>query len=84
MLLYIPVTDCTEQIREKPYLLTDMYNLGIDYATNDITGYYKDKEYRVVLFENYGIKLDNRWNTYEITCGSAGIMIEILTTRKTI
>ena len=84
MLLYIPVTDCTEQIREKPYLLTDMYNLGIDYATNDIIGYNEDKLYRVFLFEDYGMKLDNRWNTYEITCGLAGIMIEILNTRKTL
>jgi len=84
MLLYISVKDCTEQIREKPCLLNRMYNLGIDYVDNDLTGYFEDQEYKIFFFEQYGIKLDNRWNTYEITCGSAGIMIEILTTRKTI
>ena len=84
MILYIPVTDCTEQIREDPCLLKQLYNLGIDYADHDIRGYYKDEEYKVFQFQDYGIKLDNRWNTYTLSAGEAGIMIEILTTRKTL
>ena len=84
MILYIPVKDCTEQIRKKPYLLEQVYNLGIDYADHEITGYFEDEEYKVFQFKNYGLRLDNRWNTYTISAGKAGITIEILTTRKTI
>lgn len=84
MILYIPVKDCSEQIRDNPCLLEQLYNLGIDYADHDITGYYKDEEYKVFQFKYYGLKLDNRWNTYNISAGKAGITIEILTTRKTL
>ena len=84
MILYIPVKDCSEQIRDNPCLLEQLYNLGIDYADHDITGYYEDEEYKVFQFTDYGIRLDNRWNTYNISAGKAGITIEILTTRKTL
>ena len=84
MLLYIPVKDCSQQIRKDPCLLRQLYNLGIDYAENDITGYYEDEEYKVFQFKDYGMRLDNRWNTYTISAGEAGITIEILTTRNTL
>ena len=50
-------------------------------TTNDITGYYENREYCLFRFENFGIRVDNRWNTYEISLSSIGITIEILTTR---
>ena len=81
MLLYIPVKDCSEQVQEMPELLSLFYNLSIDYADNDIRGYYENEEYSVFQFRDYGIKLDNRWNTYNISAGEAGITIEIKTTR---
>jgi hypothetical protein len=54
---------------------------SIDYATNSIHSWIGDEEVIVFRFKNYGFINDNRFNTYDISVGSAGIMIEI---RKTI
>ena len=61
-------------------MLKQLYN-GIDYAGHDIRGYYKDEEYKVFQFQDYGIK----WiiaGILIISAGEAGIMIEIHHTRK--
>lgn len=81
MLLFIAANECEQCVRDNPHMLNHMYNAGIDYATNDITGFYEERGYCLLRFENFGIHLDNRWNTYEISLSSIGITIEILTTR---
>lgn len=55
-------------------------NLSLDYATNAIHGYLGDKEVIVFRFKDYGFIHDNRFNTYKISYGEAGITLDI---RKT-
>jgi hypothetical protein len=69
-----------EKLKEKnrPYFkFGSIKGLSIDYATNAIHGYVGDEEHIIFRFKDYGIYLDNRYNSYEISSGSAGIIIEI-------
>jgi hypothetical protein len=50
---------------------------SIDYATNSLHSWIGDEEVIVFRFKNYGFIHDNRASKYEISVGSAGIMIEI-------
>lgn len=52
----------------------------IDYATNTINGYYNGEDITLFKFNNYGFINDNRTNTYRISSGSAGILLEIIKT----
>lgn len=51
--------------------------LSIDYATNAIHGWIKEKEVIIFRFKNYGWINDNRWNTYNLTYDTNQIKIEI-------
>ena len=76
MTLVIPVEDLKKETQ--PYFKSGVVSgLSIDYATNSIHGYVGVKEHIVFRFKDYGIFLDNRYNSYELTGGSAGIMIRI-------
>jgi hypothetical protein len=52
----------------------------IDYATNAIHGMFEGKEVIIFRFKNYGFIHDNRFNTYDISSGRAGITIRIIKT----
>lgn len=52
-------------------------NLCIDYATNAIHGWFRDEEVIIFRFKEYGWMNDNRHNIYNISSGTAGIMIQI-------
>ena len=78
MIIHISVNELNEPFRSNSYMVERLHNLGIDYATNTLDGIFEDKEYTVFEFKNYGFVSDNRWNTYEISKGSAGILIEIV------
>ena len=82
MIIHISVNELNEPFRSNAYMVEKLYNLGIDYATNTLDGIFEDKEYTVFEFKNYGFVNDNRWNTYEISKGSAGILIEIVNTKE--
>jgi hypothetical protein len=49
----------------------------IDYATNAIHAWFEDKDCIIFRFKEYGFIQDNRHNTYDISSGSAGIMVRI-------
>jgi hypothetical protein len=53
---------------------------SIDYATNTLNSWIGDEEVIVFRFKNYGFINDNRTNTYQISVGAAGIMLEITKT----
>ena len=53
----------------------------IDYATNCIHAWFEGKEVILYRFRGYGWINDNRSNTYNISAGSAGIMIRITKTK---
>lgn len=50
---------------------------AIDYATNCVHGWFEGKDVIVFRFKPYGFINDNRFNTYDISYGRAGITINI-------
>jgi hypothetical protein len=76
MTILISAEEITEEAKPyfKPGLVKD---LSIDYATNCIHGYVGSQEHVVFRFKDRGIYLDNRYNSYRISGGSAGILIQI-------
>jgi hypothetical protein len=53
----------------------------IDYATNAIHGWFEGKDSIIFKFKDYGFINDNRFCTYNLSSGSAGITIQIIKTR---
>ena len=51
---------------------------SIDYADNAIYGTFEGKEEIIFRFKDYGWINDNRFNSYTVSSGSAGIMINIM------
>lgn len=50
---------------------------SIDYADNAIWANFEGKQVIIFRFREYGWINDNRYNSYDISAGSAGIMIKI-------
>jgi hypothetical protein len=50
---------------------------SIDYATNAIHAIFEGNDVIIFRFKEYGWINDNRYNSYSISAGSAGIMIKI-------
>jgi len=74
--IVIPLEELREETR--PYFtFGTVSGLSIDYATNAIHGYVGGVEHIVFRFKDCGIYLDNRYNSYTLTGGSAGILIQI-------
>ena len=58
--------------------LESFFNVShIDYYTNSIHGIFENKEVILYNFNKCGWINDNRQNSYEISCGLAGIFIQI-------
>ena len=89
MIIHIPLKDL-----QPPYndvsMVENLWQVGIDYATNTIDAcdrYEKDefgnqKCISIFYFNDWDIRLNNRWNTYELSCGPGGIVIDIQKTRN--
>jgi len=74
----------TEQLEKEFWALHKLRylkNCHIDYATNSINAIYEGNDVIIFKFSNYGFFLDNRYGSYKITIGEAGILI-ILETIK--
>jgi len=56
-----------------------LYNVGIDYAnqTLDAVDSHNNQYVTILYFEKYGIKLDNRFNTYDLISNDEGFLIKI-------
>jgi hypothetical protein len=50
----------------------------IDYATNAIHGWFEGKDVIIFRFKDYGWIMDNRFSGYNMSCGKAGITIQIV------
>jgi hypothetical protein len=50
---------------------------SIDYADNAIWAIFEDRQVTIFKFKEYGWINDNRYNSYCISAGKAGIMIRI-------
>lgn len=76
MIIVVPLEKIEEEFR--PYFnFGTIKGLSIDYATNAIHGYVGDVEHIIFRFKECGVYLDNRYNSYTLTGGSAGILIRI-------
>lgn len=82
MLIHISPSELLGEFKDSSEKICRMYNLGIDYATNTLDCVFENRYVTVFDFEKCGIKMDNRWNAYEISKGSAGITIVIKTTME--
>ncbi len=82
MIIIIQPHELLGKFKNEPAKIDRMYNLGIDYATHTLDCVFEDEYVTVFNFKDYAIITDNRWNTYEISKGMAGILIEIVTTKE--
>lgn len=54
-----------------------LYNVSIDYADSIINGIFNGSEIVLVNLSDYGIKLDNRYNGYEVVYTDTELIIKI-------
>jgi hypothetical protein len=80
MIIHISTEELEEEFRTlwKAGLITSP---AIDYATNAIHGWFEGKDRIIFRFKDYGFINDNRFNTYNLSVGSAGITVQIIKTR---
>tara|TARA_B100000242_G_C42932338_1_gene432380 strand:+ start:461 stop:751 length:291 start_codon:yes stop_codon:yes gene_type:complete len=82
MLLHIPVHDLVPELSDSPQLVSMLRQVGIDYATNTIDAVLHDTYMSIFYFADYDMKLQNRWVTYSINWGEAGITLVLTSTRN--
>lgn len=80
MIIHITPDEFEEELKE-PWKHGYIKHPHIDYATNAIHGWYGDKDVIIFRFKDYGFIHDNRFNTYDISSGSAGVTVRITKTR---
>jgi hypothetical protein len=80
MTIIIPIEEL-ENDYQKNWKLEKIKGVSIDYATNSINGFFEDTELILFKFKDYGFIHDNRFNTYQISIGPAGILIQVKKTR---
>jgi|TARA_B110000285_G_C14638228_1_gene386441 hypothetical protein len=78
MIIHIDVNELLGEFKER-WRLGLIKSLSIDYATNAIHGWFEEEEVIIFTFKNYGFIIDNKYNSYYISSGSAGITIKIET-----
>ena len=79
MLIHISVEELEEKFRAhwRSSLISHPH---IDYATNAIHVRFEGRDCILFKFKDYGWIHDNRFNTYTIAAGPAGILIQIAKT----
>lgn len=81
MFFHITVDELEEEF-QKPWKLSLIHNLSIDFATNAIHGIFEEKEVIVFNFRDYGFITDNRKSSYSISSGPAGLTVHIFLPNK--
>jgi hypothetical protein len=76
MLIHITPDELEEEFRNS-WRMGFVSHPSIDYADNAIHAIFENKQVIIFRFKKYGFITDNRYNTYEISAGSAGITINI-------
>ena len=77
MLIYITPDELEEEYRNS-WKLGYITQPSIDYADNAIWAIFEGKQVIIFYFKKYGYVMDNRYTTYNITAGRAGITINII------
>ena len=81
MILYISPEELVEEYRNS-WKLGWIKNPSIDYYTNAIHAIFEGEDVIIFRFNDFGYVTDNRYNTYDITAGPAGITINIRSTKN--
>jgi len=76
MLIHITPDELEEEFRDS-WKMGFISQPSIDYADNAIHAVFEGKIVIIFRFKNYGFITDNRFNTYDISAGKAGITIKI-------
>jgi hypothetical protein len=76
MLIHITPDELEEEFRDS-WKMGFISQPSIDYADNAIHAVFEGKIVIIFRFKNYGFINDNRFNTYDISAGKAGITIKI-------
>jgi hypothetical protein len=76
MLIHITPDELEEEFRDS-WRMGFISQPSIDYADNAIYAVFEGKQVIIFRFKNYGFINDNRYNTYDISAGKAGITIKI-------
>jgi hypothetical protein len=79
MFIHITPDELEEEFRES-WKLGFITQPSIDYADNAIYAIFESRQVIIFRFNKYGWVNDNRFNTYKISAGSAGITINIIKT----
>jgi hypothetical protein len=80
MFIHITPDEFVEEFRES-WKLGYISQPSIDYATNAIHVWFEGRDCILFNFKDYGWFNDNRFNTYSMSSGPAGITIQITKTR---
>jgi len=81
MLIHVGIEEFEEEFRT-PWVAGLIKHPSIDYATNAIHGWYNNEDKIIFRFKDYGFINDNRFNTYDLSYGTAGITVKIIKTRQ--
>jgi hypothetical protein len=81
MIIHIPVCELEEPFCSQSFLMTRLYNVGIDYADQTVSGSFEEQEKIIYNFKDIGFVHDNRFNNYELSVGMAGLTFTITKTR---
>ena len=76
MLIHISPDELEEEFRNS-WKLGFISQPSIDYADNAIYALFENQLVKIFYFKKYGFIMDNRFNTYDISSGKAGITIKI-------
>lgn len=90
MIIHIPAKELDEPWCSDPTKLENIYNTSICFWQQNITTHDKTEkdeldwyiEKQLLSLNQYGIKLDNRFNTYELTVSRDGLTITIPPNKK--
>jgi len=77
MLIIISPDELEPEFR-KQWKLGLISGLSIDFADNAIWASFEGKQVIIMRFHKWGYVLDNRWCSYTITSGEAGILINLI------
>ena len=78
MVIFISPDELEEEFKES-WKLGYISHPTIDYYTNAIHAIFEGNDVIIFRFNKYGMVHDNRYNSYKITAGPAGITIKIKT-----
>jgi len=76
MTIHIEVEELVEEFQQL-WKLGEISKPSIDYATNSIHCFFEGEDVIIFTFKDYGFINDNRYASYTISSGTAGITIKI-------